>query len=136
MITVVISQSVPGFDSWSGQFPGWYFSGVSINCKTNRLSGKLGYICPRVLSGHRLWSFIHLRKDLRYSARPSLNKVAYHNLISSRLYNSLPQTSSSECSAHGQVLHCMRRNLGYSSTEGKYSTENSGTKAGVLPGIE
>ena len=36
----------------------------------------------------------------------------------------------------GQVLHCMRRNLGCSSAKGRSSTANSETKAGVLPGIE
>ena len=40
-------------------------------------------------------------------------------------------TSSSECSAQRQVLHCKRRNLGCSSAEGRSSTANSGTKATV-----
>ena len=45
-------------------------------------------------------------------------------------------SSSSECSAQGQVLHCKRRNLDCSSVEGMSSTVNTGTKATVLPGIE
>ena len=45
-------------------------------------------------------------------------------------------SSSSECSAQGQVLHCKRRNLGYSSTEGRSSTANLGNKPAVLPGTE
>ena len=40
-----------------------------------------------------------------------------------------------ECYAQKQVLHCKRRNLGCSSTEGRSSTANSGTKAAVLLGI-
>ena len=36
----------------------------------------------------------------------------------------------------GQVLHCMRRNLGCSSAEGRSFTANSGTKDAVLPGIK
>ena len=44
--------------------------------------------------------------------------------------------SSSECSAQGQVLHCMCRNQGCSSAEGRSSTANSGTKAAVLLGTE
>ena len=40
-----------------------------------------------------------------------------------------------ECSAQGQVLHCKRRKLGCSSAKGNTSTENSGTKAAVLPGM-
>ena len=43
--------------------------------------------------------------------------------------------SSPDCSAQGQVLHYKRRNQGCSSTEGKSSTENSGTQAAVLPGM-
>ena len=34
-----------------------------------------------------------------------------------------------------RALHCKRRNLVYSSAEGRSSTANSGTKAAVLPGM-
>ena len=41
-----------------------------------------------------------------------------------------------KCSAQGQVFHSKHRNPGCSSAEGRCSTENSGTKAAVLQGIE
>ena len=44
--------------------------------------------------------------------------------------------SSLEFSAQGQVLHCKRRNLGWSSAEHSSSTANSETKSAVLPGTE
>ena len=43
--------------------------------------------------------------------------------------------SSSECSAQGQVLHYLRRNLGCSTGECRFSTVNPGVKSAVLPGI-
>ena len=47
---------------------------------------------------------------------------------------SLPSSSSSSgCSAQGQVLHCRRKNQGGCSAEGNYSTTNSGTKVADLP---
>ena len=49
--------------------------------------------------------------------------------MSMMFYNS----SSSECSAQGQVFHCKCRNQGCSSAEGRSSTTNSGTKIAVLP---
>ena len=45
-------------------------------------------------------------------------------------------SSSTDCSAQGQVHHCKRRNRGCSSAKGRASTTNSETNAAVLPGIE
>ena len=39
---------------------------------------------------------------------------------------------SSECSTQGQVFHCKWRNQGCSSTQGRSSTADSGTKVAVL----
>ena len=44
-------------------------------------------------------------------------------------------SSSSECSAQRQILHCKRRNIGCSYAEGRSSTANSGTKAVALLGF-
>ena len=44
-------------------------------------------------------------------------------------------SSSSECSAQWQVLHCKRRNLGCSSAKGRSSTANSGTKLQFYQGL-
>ena len=52
-----------------------------------------------------------------------------------KLYSIPISSSSSECSAQGQVLYCRRRILGCSSAEGRFSTANSGTKAAVLQGL-
>ena len=49
-------------------------------------------------------------------------------------YSSSSSTSS-ECSAQGQILHCKRRNLGCSSAEGRSSTGNSGTKTAMFQGM-
>ena len=60
------------------------------------------------------------------------------NIIQSALkitYLINERSSSSECSAQEQVLHCKRRNQGCSSAEGGSSTANSGTQAAVLSGM-
>ena len=36
------------------------------------------------------------------------------------------------CSAQKQVFHCKLRHQGYSSTQGRSSTTNTGTKVGIL----
>ena len=44
-------------------------------------------------------------------------------------------SSSSECSAQGQIPYCKRRILGCISVIGRSITTHSGTKAAVLPGM-
>ena len=61
--------------------------------------------------------------------------ILSYTLIYQRNLMSFPISSSSECSAQGQVLHCKRRNQGRSSVEDRSSSANSGIKAAVLPGI-
>ena len=70
---------------------------------------------------------------LRRAISPQCYKLS---LYSAFILSNYLQSSSADCSAQGQVLHCKRRNLGRSSAEGRSSTANSGTKAAVLRGIE
>ena len=48
----------------------------------------------------------------------------------------LSSSSSSECSAQGQVLHCKHRNLGCSSAEGRSSTTNSKPRLQFYQGLK
>ena len=67
-------------------------------------------------------------KILNTTQNAGNHKLSYHRTASAS-----SSSSSSECSAHEQVLHCKRRNLGCSSAEGSSYTANSETKSAVLP---
>ena len=71
-----------------------------------------------------------------YSVYVCIRNTAVHLVASYDIFIRPIYSSSSECSAQWQVLHCKRGNLGCSSVEGMSSTANSGTKATVLPKIE
>ena len=94
-------------------------------------------VVPMNLVGYKLDSPTTIAKSFYFLRNCcTLTAAVLSNLILAISLALGYNDSSSECSVQVQVLHCNRRNLGYSSAEGMSSIAKTGTKAEVILGIE